>query len=163
MLQKDTSRAVGPSDDALLAIGKLQFLASYCPQHRRWPSYALARLFHPAVNQGCVRFFENDAGRTAAALIWARLSDETSTRMLQKKSPPLESDWTTGDTLWFLDLLAPFGNGGHVARHIARNPPNEPFFFARFDDTGALQRVVQGNARKPPGRRMSVRQYGMAP
>lgn len=139
-------RAVGPTDAELLSLGKLHFLAGFCAYHKRMPAALLARIFHPAINHDCVRFFENENGRTAAALIWARLSDDVSARMLTKGDLPKEAEWVSGNTLWFLDILAPFGQGRLVARQIARTPPAEPFYFARVDATGTLRKVVRGDA-----------------
>lgn len=150
-------RGAGPDESELLSIGKLHFLAGFCPLHRQLPSFALARIFYPAINNGCVRFFENDDGKTAAALIWARLSDDVSQHMLADRVPPKEADWTSGNTLWFLDLLAPFGHGRTVARQIARNPPSEAFCFARLDSAGQVRRVVRGDASQPRGARIRLR------
>lgn len=154
--QAEKMRDVGPTESELLSIGKLQFLASFCPKHQRMPAFALARIFYPALNNNCVRFFENEHGKTAAALIWARLSDEVSNRMLRDRIPPKEDEWASGGTLWFLDLLAPFGHGRIVAREIARNPPPEAFYFARLDSQGGVQRVVCGDATRKQGERMQT-------
>lgn len=149
-------QGVGPTESDLLSIGKRQFLAGFCPLHRQLPAFALARIFHPAINADCVRFFENEHGKTAAALIWARLTDDVSERMLFDRVPPKQEDWATGRTLWFLDILAPFGHGRLIARQIARNPPNETFFFARLGPSGEVRRVVRGDATKGRGERMTV-------
>lgn len=137
-----------------MALGRLSFLASHCPLHRQFPAAALARIFIPAINHDCVRFFENEDGAVAAALIWARLSDEVGARMVHDSQPPDETQWASGKNLWFLDILAPFGHGTQVARHIARNPPGEPFFFARLGKAGALRKVVRGHAGARKGQRL---------
>ena len=73
----------------LLSLGRLSFLAAHCPLHRNFPARALMRLFVPAINHDCVRFFNNHQDQVCAALIWARLSDEVSERMsLTKTHPP---------------------------------------------------------------------------
>lgn len=133
-------------DRQLLSLGRLHFLAAFCPLHRKMPAAWLARIFIPAVNSDCVRFFENDQGQVCAALIWARLTDEVSQRMVYDDRPPTAQDWAAGDKLWFLDLLAPFDHGRMVARHIARNPPEGPFYFARLDERGKVFKVVRGDA-----------------
>ncbi|PSL18173.1 toxin-activating lysine-acyltransferase [Shimia abyssi] len=156
MSQRDDPARVGPTDAELLSIGKLHFLASFCPLHRRLPEAALARIFYPALNNECVRFFENEHGKTAAALIWARLSEDVAERLTQTGRLPSETEWAGGQRLWFVDLIAPFGHGRHVARTIARNPPKEPFWFARIDDKGALRKVVRGDASAPAGERVST-------
>ena len=97
-----------PSNAQMLTLGKLSFLASFCPLHRTYPGHVLASIFIPAVNNGCVRLFENEQGATAAALIWARLSDDVSARMLSDGRAPTTDEWAAGDTLWFIDLLAPY-------------------------------------------------------
>ncbi len=148
---------MGPSDQHLLALGKLAFLAGFCPLHRRFPGHALSALFFPAINNNAVRFFDDENGATAAALIWARLSDEVSERMLIDRIPPTTDEWTAGNKLWFLDLIAPFGHGRQVARLIARSPPAEPFCFARLGPHGELCKVVEGDATR--GRRGLVRAF----
>ncbi len=133
-------------DRQLLALGRLNFLATFCPSHRNWPASALSRLFIPAINNDCVRFFKNEDGQVAAALIWARLSDDVSERMLHEKVPPDASEWASGSNLWFLDILAPFDHGTMIARHIARNPPDGPFYFARLGKGDTLRKIVRADA-----------------
>jgi cytolysin-activating lysine-acyltransferase len=151
---------VRPTEAHLLALGKLSYLAGFCPLHRRFPGHALSALFFPAINNNAVRFFEDDNGATAAALIWARLSDEVSERMLFGKVPPSSQEWAAGDNLWFIDLIAPFGHGAQVARHIARHPPEGPFFFARLGPGGQVRKVVEGDATR--GRRGLVQAFRFA-
>ncbi len=142
--------AMGPTeavDEQFAALGYLHFLAAYCPLHRRMPAAWLGKLFIPAVNSKCVRFFRNDKNNVCAALIWARLDEDAVDRMLRDSEPPDESVWSSGASLWFLDVLAPFDHGKLVARHIARNPPPEPFYFARLNKAGQVRKVVRAEAR----------------
>lgn len=139
-------------DSNMQSFGRLHMLASYCPLHKQFPAQALAKIFTPAVNHKCCRFFEDENGQTAAALIWARLSDEVGQKMIHDQSPPREQDWASGSDLWFMDILAPFGHGKMVARHIARTPPSEPFFFARLGRGGQTRKVVRGDASRRQGR-----------
>lgn len=141
-------------------LGKLHFLVSFCPLHRNYPTVALDRLLVPAINHNCVRLFANENGQVAAALIWARLSHEVSERMIHDQVPPRPEDWAGGPDLWFVDLIAPFGDGPKVARHIARNPPQEPFWFARLDGRGRVRKVVTGDALARPGSRVRAEVYG---
>lgn len=142
----DAGGTLNSYDTQMLSLGRLSYLAAYCPLHKKFPTATLARLFAPAINYDCVRFFQNDQQKVCAALIWARLSDTVSERMIYEQIPPDEKDWASGDNLWFLDILAPFGHGRTVARHIARNPPEGPFFFARLGKGGNVRKVVRGDA-----------------
>ena len=144
MSRQDTDQSAHEAQ--LLSLGRLSFLAAHCPLHKTFPASALTRLIVPAINHDCVRFFNNHQDRVCAALIWARLSDEVSERMVFDQVPPKEQDWASGHNLWFLDILAPFDHGRVVARHIARNPPPEPFYFARLGAGGKVRKVVRGDA-----------------
>lgn len=132
--------------ESIAAFGALSFLAAHCPVHQKHSAATLRRLFFPAAENGCVRFFQNDNGVPCAALICARLSDEVSDRMIYDNQPPKPNEWNSGPNLWFLDLLAPFDHGAEIARYIARNPPNCPFHFARVGDDGKIRKVVCGDA-----------------
>lgn len=149
--------SLGPSldvDEQFASLGYLHFLAAFCPRHQKLPALWLSKLFIPAVNHDCVRFFRNDAGHVCAALIWARLDSDAVEQMLKHNRLSDQSAWARGGSLWFLDVLAPFNHGKVVARHIARNPPAEPFYFARLNSHGAVRKVVRADAGKPGPERM---------
>lgn len=152
--QTPSPKSVGPTDEHLLMLGKLNYLAAYCSLHRKFPIGLLDRIFFPAVNHDCVRFFENGQSKTCAALIWARLSDDATQAFLDEQRPPTMDEWNSGSNLWFVDLIAPFGHGLQVARQIARNPPEEQFRFARIDEQGKLRKIVTGDAKAPRHERL---------
>ena len=141
--------AMGPSkavDDQFTELGYLHFLAAFCPLHRRMSAEWLSKLFIPAVNSKSVRFFRNEHDNVCAALLWARLDEGEVDRMLKHHEPPGADAWNGKGALWFLDVLAPFDHGRLVARHIARNPPPEPFYFARLNTAGQVRKVVRAEA-----------------
>ncbi len=144
--------AVFPIPQVIGVFGALVFLAAQCPRHRDHSMVQLQRLFLPAVEHQCVRLFQNAEGMPCAALIWARLSSEVSSRMVDGNIPPAPAEWISGDELWFMDILAPFGHGRVVARHLARNPPAEAFRFARIGPDGRVRKVVSIGADEEQGR-----------
>jgi len=150
-------RIAVPMPDSIATFGALSFLAAHCPMHSRFSAGLLRQLFLPAAEHNCVRLFQNDKGVPCAALIWARLSDDVSERMVYDNLPPKPDQWNSGANLWFLDLLAPFDHGKSIARHIARNPPEGPFYFGRIGPDGLIRKVIHADASK--GRRGLVSSY----
>lgn len=144
MLYPDPAQGAAalPIPEAISLYGALTFLAARCPQHARYSARQLNQLFMPAVEHGCVRLFQNADGLPCAALLWARLSPEVAGRMVRDNTAPKPEEWASGSELWFMDILAPFGHGKAVARHIARNPPAESFHFARLGADGRIARVL---------------------
>ena len=115
----EANSPMGASEDVdkqFTSLGYLHFLAGFCPRHQKLPSLWLSKLFIPAVNADCVRFFRNEEDQVCAALIWARLDSEAVERMLKNNELPRADDWARGKSLWFLDVLAPFHHGKLVAR-----------------------------------------------
>ena len=132
--------------------GALSLLAAHCPLHRTYSAVMLNRLFLPAVEHQAVRVFRTADNKPCGALIWARLSDEVAARMFTENQPPRASDWNSGSHLWFLDLLAPFGHGREIARHLVRNPPKEAFSFARLGPDNMLRKLVEVKDDRGSGR-----------
>ena len=126
----------------MATYGALSLLAAHCPLHKTFSAQLLNRLFLPAVEHKSVRIFRTSQNKPCAALIWARLSDEVSSRMFSEHRPPGPDEWNSGHHLWFLDLIAPFGHGKDVARNLARNPPQEAFSFARVGADQKLRKLI---------------------
>jgi len=152
-----TPRVAVAMPDSIATFGALSFLAAHCPLHSKFSAGLLRSIFLPAAEHNCVRLFQNDKGVPCAALIWARLSDDVSERMIYDNMPPRHQDWVSGRNLWFLDLIAPFDHGADIARHIARNPPEGAFYFGRIGPDGLIRKVVHGDASK--GRRGLVQSF----
>ena len=141
-----------PTDTQRLGLGRLAFRVGFCPLYRRYSGHALAALFISAINNDTARFFEDENGATAAALILARLSEEVSEQMLIDRIPPSPVEWAAENKLWFRDLIAPFGHG----KQIGRDPPAEPFFWPAWNGRA----LAQGGCRRcdaaaGPGLRLS--------
>ncbi len=132
-----------PLPESVATYGALSLLAAHCPLHKSYSAELLNRLFLPAIEHKSVRIFRTATNQPCAALIWARLSSHVSSRMLSHNCPPKAKEWNSGDHLWFLDIIAPFGHGKDIARNLARNPPNEAFSFARIGADRKIHKIVE--------------------
>ena len=131
-----------PLPESVATYGALSLLAAHCPLHQSYSAALLNRLFLPAIEHQSVRIFRTATNQPCAALIWARLSPKVSSMMFSQNRPPRANEWKSGDHLWFLDIIAPFGHGKDIARTLARNPPNEAFSFARIGASGKIRKLV---------------------
>jgi cytolysin-activating lysine-acyltransferase len=149
-------QVASPSKTQLEVLRALSFLASFCPLHKAWTAARLQSVFAPAVQHSFVRIFNNKSGTPCAALLWARLSDPISVQMKCGTYHLRPNDWNSGDNLWFVDLIAPFGHGKDVARFVIKNPPPEQFQLARVGSSGGIERVISGDASRQRGTRMKT-------
>lgn len=98
-------------------LGSAVWLWMHSASHRNAPVHALTTLLLPAIKR---RQFvlASEHGKPVFFLTWARLSPEAERRYLA--NPPItmpEDDWGSGDRMWILDWIAPFGHT-RTARHL---------------------------------------------
>ena len=56
-----------------------------------------------------------------AFVSWARLSEQAAARYRQPPYHLSPADWRSGDQIWLIDILAPFGNAAEVLEDIRKN------------------------------------------
>lgn len=100
----------GQRVDEAFVLGSAVWLWMHSPVHRETPLLALQDVLLPAIRQRqFVMAIEHN--RPVFYLSWASLNEETEARYLQKDVMHLSTDeWASGDRLWFIDWIAPFGH-----------------------------------------------------
>lgn len=99
------------------ALGSAVWLWMHSAEHRDMPLHALSALLLPAVKRRQF-ILASEGGKPVFFLTWAMLSLEAERRYLA--NPPFtmpESDWASGERMWILDWVAPFGHT-RMARHL---------------------------------------------
>lgn len=115
----------GESYSEAQALGSAVWLWMHSAQHRDIPLHALPTLLMPALK--CGQFLiVSQHGRPIFYMSWANLSGEAECRYIKNPSYTMpEQDWTSGERLWVLDWIAPFGHTQDVMplvrRHIFAN------------------------------------------
>ena len=100
--------ATGGSTTAFAALGKIAWLWMNSPLHERWTVDLQRHFILPPVVLGQYELIERD-GMPVAYASWARVSHEAEVAYIGNASHlPLEH-WNSGDRLWFVDWVAPFG------------------------------------------------------
>jgi cytolysin-activating lysine-acyltransferase len=107
----------GASFNEAEALGSAVWLWMHSPAHRDAPLHTLSALLLPAIK---TRQFvlATQLGKPVFFLSWANLSEEAESRYLH--NPPVcmpEADWNSGERMWILDWVAPFGHS-RMMRHI---------------------------------------------
>jgi len=77
-----------------------------------------SRTLPALVLEQCKLYVQSDTGGLPMAFVsWARLSDEAEAKYMatQRISP---SDWKSGDNLWLIDIVTPYGNQESIFREL---------------------------------------------
>lgn len=112
--------ALGGEFSEAEVLGSAVWLWMHSAQHHDAPLYLLSTLLLPAIkNRQFVLASEN--AKPVFYLAWASLSEEAERQYLTRPPQCLAAtDWTSGDRLWVLDLIAPFGHTWRLRSLILR-------------------------------------------
>jgi cytolysin-activating lysine-acyltransferase len=100
------------------AMGGAVWLWLHSSSHRNMPLSGLSALLLPAITSRQF-LLASQNGRPVAYISWANLSEEAEHRYLNQH--PLlmpEADWNSGDRMWLLDWVAPFGHTSAMANLV---------------------------------------------
>ncbi|MEJ8308024.1 MULTISPECIES: toxin-activating lysine-acyltransferase [Rhizobium/Agrobacterium group] len=106
---------------ALESLGSIIFLAMNSPVHRNWLISDVETNFLPALSTGQCKIYFAGPERPIAFVTWAIVDDATHSKLLEDGITPHESKWASGKNLWFIDVVAPFGDSVMVIRDMRKN------------------------------------------
>jgi len=101
-------------------LGSAVWLWMHSSAHRDAPLHTLSALLLPAIK---TRQFvlATELGKPVFFLSWANLSEEAEGRYLRNAPVCMrEEDWISGDRMWILDWVAPFGHTLAMSRLLWR-------------------------------------------
>lgn len=132
-----------PSADRLRIYGDFSFLALRSTRHSRMSVATLRSYMEPPIVLGQFRVFRFDEV-PRAMFTWGWLGPEAERKLITGEA--LEpTDWTSGDHLWIIDLIAPYrGLTAQIARWIMvrGNFAKREFFFRRVGGMNETRRIV---------------------
>jgi cytolysin-activating lysine-acyltransferase len=138
-------------------LGSVVWLWMHSPAHRDMPLHTLSALLLPAIKYRQF-ILVAQAGRAVFYLSWANLSLEAEQRYLQQHPTLMpDADWNSGDRMWVLDWVAPFGHTTAV-NHLLRRQlfANRwgRMLYHRGDERGMRIKTFQGMAVLPAEAKM---------
>jgi cytolysin-activating lysine-acyltransferase len=90
-------------------LGEMVWLLTQSPQHKQ--AFFIGDLewmaMPPILLQQFRMFYAKD--KPIGVILWAFVSDEVEARLLSGNARMRPQDWKSGDKLWIVEVLAPFG------------------------------------------------------
>ncbi len=139
-MERNKQTGAGPENPGAHAasaiLGEMVWLYSLSELHREWHISAIHQWLLPAIGHKHFRVYRKGA-KPVGMLTWAWLSAEVETAYVHNPSSLRPQDWKSGDRLWLLDLIAPFGD----ARQIVSDVRSTIF----KDEVGRFLRAKKGS------------------
>jgi cytolysin-activating lysine-acyltransferase len=122
-----------PPQKLNLLIGEITALLMLSPTHRKYQLRDLADVILPPINLQQFKIYRNEKKQPIGLLTWGRLSAAVEARYLAGQTVLSEADLHSGDRLFFLDFLAPYGHLKQIVQHAKTNLfPNDYAQAVRF-------------------------------
>lgn len=124
-------------------MGEIAWLLRHAPPYDRADLELVEALFFRPLALGQLRLWRR-GDRPVALGTWAWLDAPTARRHVETGEPLAPDAWRCGETLWFIDVIAPFRDGRAVARELTRLiPPGRQGYGVRRGVNGAARRVAR--------------------
>ena len=102
-------------------FGSAVWLWMHSQKHREIPLHVLSTLLLPAIKRQQF-IIVSEHGKPVFYLSWANLSAEAECRYIKNPSYAMrEEDWNSGDRMWVLDWVAPFGHTKVISRLLVQH------------------------------------------
>lgn len=99
---------------AITALSSAMVLMYYSPTHRQYGLDDIRRLLLPPIQLRQYIIFR-DRDCPVGFITWAWLTDEVESSFHTRTKKIEPSDWTSGNNLWCIDFVAPFGHAKSIA------------------------------------------------
>lgn len=117
-------------------LGEMAWLYSMSELHRTWPIGSIHQWLLPALLHKQYRIYHKNK-KPVGFMTWARMSAAVETAYVRNTRSLQPKDWNSGDRLWGIDLVAPFGDGKQIMKDIRAN--------VFCDEVGRFLRVRKGD------------------
>ncbi|MFC5356435.1 toxin-activating lysine-acyltransferase [Azospirillum himalayense] len=116
--ERTPENAASPTMATLL--GEIVWLLTQSPAHRHLFLADLEWAVMPALMLRQIHLFRSK-GRVAGVALWASVSDEVDARLMSSVNRLAPLDWKSGQTLWLVDIIAPFGGVDRILEELAKS------------------------------------------
>lgn len=124
-----------PSQKFYMLIGEITALMMASKVHRQYQIRDIADVIFPAINLGQYKIFRNASRQPIGLVTWGRFSVEVEKKYLKGNPVLSEKELASGDRLYFLDFVAPYGHAKQVASHLRKHVfPNDLGTSVRFTE-----------------------------
>ncbi len=142
------AEAISPLSPAQSGVlGEVLWLMGHSRLYRKYSVDDIHRLVIPPILTNQAILFRK-AGKPHAYVSWAFLSSEVADGFSQDTYRLTAQDWCSGNELWMMDFLAPFGGGIRVAGHLRKHFAGRTAYSLRFDENRKLVGKVHWHAQK---------------
>ncbi|MPQ75942.1 toxin-activating lysine-acyltransferase [Hydrogenovibrio sp. JE_KL2] len=110
-------------------LGEIVWLMSQSPYHKGLFIYELEAMVFLPLSLKQFRIYRME-DRPAAAIFWAKVSDDVEERLKEGNVRMKPADWQSGEKYWVVDVIAPYGQAEKLVEDLHKkiNPEGSLFY-----------------------------------
>ena len=122
-------------EQKIFLLGEATFLFLNSPLHLRYAVHQLPTFILTPLRLGQCRIYRSARG-PVGFVAWAYLSAQVADDYVHQRRELTPEDWHSGDDLWFIEFIAPFGHARRIAADLRANvfPRAKALYLRRFTD-----------------------------
>lgn len=141
-------------------LGKILWLWSNSPLHRRWPVESAIHYIIPAIEHQQCALLKGADGMPRGYVSWAWLDLDAEKRYILNPNELQYTDWQSGDRLWFIDFISPFGFKDTIRLRRMMGDIHGEHYLARsirLRHDGSARVVEHTGSKNDPGKIQELR------
>jgi cytolysin-activating lysine-acyltransferase len=99
-------------------MGSIVWMAQNSVLHKNYSVEMLLKRIGPSLQIDQFRYYEDPSRGPVAFCNWAFLSDEILNEIVATGRDPEVHEWNSGENIFFVELIAPFGHCHRVVRNL---------------------------------------------
>jgi len=124
-------------------IGDIITLMTQSPAHTDYKISHLSKVVLPPVQLNQYRIYHDAKKKPVGFVSWALLSKEAEQKFLNSASPLTLEEWASGDIMYIMEFIAPFGHAQKIIKDLQKCYPNQKAHTVRFDSKGKGGKQIQ--------------------
>ena len=136
--------ATQPNKTVAQVMGEVTWLLTQSPIHKNMFIGDLEWFVMPAILTEQFRIWNGPNGTPAAFVTYAFVSPETDARLRAGAHKLAPHEWQSGDILWLMELVAPFGAVDEILQDLVMNAFKDQSF--NFHTTSANGERIVSNS-----------------
>ena len=146
-------------------LGSTVWLWMNSDNHNELPLHSLSVALLPAIKRHQF-ILATQNGQPVFFVSWARLSAEAEERYLKNHQLEMSpEDWNSGDRIWFIDWVAPFGHTAEIFQILQKDLLKDVYarsLYHRADERGRRIQHFFGKSI-PPSERRALKRRAITP
>ncbi|MBW4617626.1 MAG: toxin-activating lysine-acyltransferase [Desmonostoc vinosum HA7617-LM4] len=123
-------------------FGEVVWLFTQSPKHKNFFLFDLEWLvMTPIMFKQFRVFYATD--RPIGVALWAYVNEEVEKRLMAGNARLTPNDWKSGDRLWLVDIIAPYGGQEEMIKDLKEKVfPNREITFLAFAESNATAKKI---------------------